>query len=206
MTVEAFSLSALLHCLHMKCVNISMLRPHLHDVPEPHPLQGCTLRPLKREDEPQLASLLSLVFEEAWDERRVASTLTRAADVRAVYGIVQHGELVATASSQVRPERDPAAGFIHWVATHPGHRSRGLAAALLVRLLEDFSARKYTCARLVTQPERIPAIKLYLSFGFIPRYEVGGTDHQKIWSGIFQALYAGRTAAQSYLAEPPPSS
>lgn len=174
-------------------VNISMLRPHLYNTPEPRPLpEGYTLRPLGHEHEPQLARLLGVAFNEAWDERRVASTLTRAPDVRAVYGVFWHGELAATASSQVRPDRDPTAGFVHWVATHPRHRSKGLAAGLLARSLEDFSARGYLRARLVTQPERVPAIRAYLTFGFVPAYEEDGPnhehDHRAVWSGIFQEL------------------
>lgn len=177
----------------MESVNISMLRPHLRGVPESCLLpEAYTLRLLGHEDEPQLADLLSSAFEDTWDERRVASTLTRAPDVRAVYGVFTREALAATASSQVPSERDPTAGFVHWVATHPRHRSRGLAAALLGRLLEDFSARGYLRARLTTQPERIPAIRAYLTFGFVPEYEEGGPaqgrDHRAVWSGIFQEL------------------
>lgn len=176
----------------MESVNISLVRPHLHDPSAGRPLlEGYTLRRLEHGDEPQLAQLLSSTFKNAWTEERVALTLTRAADVRAVYGIVRHGELVATASSQFRPERDPAAGFVHWVATHPGHRSRGLASALLGRLLEDFSARGYTRARLDTQPERLPAIRSYLKFGFVPEYDLDGSDpgdQKALWSAVFQAL------------------
>lgn len=170
-----------------------MVRPHLRDLPEPPLLpEGYSLRLLGRGDEPQLARLLSAAFEEAWDARRVASTLTRAEDVRAVYGVFRDDELTATASSQVRPERDSASGFVHWVAAHPEHRSRGLAAALLGRLLEDFEARGYRRARLDTQPERIPAIRTYLKFSFVPEYGVDGLEHRDIWSGIFQTLMAGR--------------
>lgn len=130
------------------------------------------------------------------DEQRVASALTRAPDVRAVYGVFGRGNLVATASSQLRPERDPTsgvmAGYVHWLAAHPEHRAQGLASALLARLLEDFIEREYTCARLDTQPERLPAIWVYLKFGFVPEYEVDGADHRldhrAIWSDIFQAL------------------
>lgn len=175
----------------MESVNITMVRPHLGGVPAVRPLpEAYTLRELGREDEPQLADLFGLAFAEAWDQQRVASELTRAAEVKAVYGIVQDGALVATASSQSRLERDPAAGFVHWVATHPEHRSRGLAGALLARLLEDFRERAYSRARLDTQPERLPAIWTYLKFGFVPEYLGGnGTqDHRAVWSSIFQAL------------------
>ena len=174
----------------MKSVDISMVRPHLGGVPGVRPLpEAYTLRELGREDEPQLAGLLSSAFD-AWDEERVASALTRTAEVKAVYGIVRNGALVATASSQSRPERDPAAGFVHWVATHPGHRAQGLASALLARLLEDFRERAYSRARLDTQPERLPAIRTYLKFGFVPEYLSGSDsrDHRAVWSDIFQAL------------------
>ncbi len=180
----------------MKSVNISAVRPHLRDPPAGRPLPyGYTLRRPGRADEPQLARLLSLAFNDTWDEVRVRDTLTGAPDVKAVYGVFQRELLVATASSQIRPERDPAAGFVHWVATHPGHRSRGLASALLGRLLEDFRERRYTCARLDTQPERLPAIRVYLKFGFVPDYELGGGDpgdQKAVWSDIFQALVRGR--------------
>lgn len=91
-------------------------------------------------------------------------------------------------SSQFLPGRDLHAGLVHWVATHPGHRSKGLAAVLLGRLLKDFEARGYRGARLFTQPERLPAIRTYLKFGFVPEYEVDGRDDKSTWSGIFQVL------------------
>lgn len=166
-----------------------MYRPHLHDVPNtPAVPDNYSLRQLEPGDEPHLAALLSLAFAEPWDEQRVASTLTRAEDVKAIYGVLRQSELVATASSQFPPEQDPRAGFVHWVATHPGHRGVGLAAALLVRLLRDFGARGYRRARLSTQPERLPTIRTYLKFGFVPGYEIDGRDDRSCWLGIFQAL------------------
>lgn len=169
--------------------NISMSRPHLRDVPDLAPLpHGYSLRLLERSNEPQLAALLSSAFTEPWDERRVGATLTRAGDVRAVYGVFRQNELAATASSQFLPERDRHAGFVHWLRAHPRYRGKGLAAGLLERLLRDFRERGYKNARLFTQPERLPAIRTYLKFGFIPEYTVCGRDDRGIWSDVFQAL------------------
>ena len=169
--------------------DITLLRPHLEHLPAPRPLPDrYALQVLGQVDEPALAELLSLVFEETWDEARVQTSLTRTADVRAVYGVL-HGEvLVATASSQTRPQRDPGAGFVHWVAAHPEHRGRGLAAALLGRVLEDFRERGELRARLETQPERLPAVRVYLRFGFVPDYEAVGADQRAVWSEVFQKL------------------
>jgi len=172
-----------------KGIDISMYRPHLRDAPNLPPLPyDCSLRLLGRDDEPQLAALLGSAFDEPWDEGRVGSTLTRAEDVKAVYGVLWQNELVATASSQFLPGRDAHAGFVHWVATRPSHRGKGLAATLLGRLLKDFEARGYRGARLFTQAERLPAIRTYLKFGFVPEYAVDGRDDRSTWSGIFQAL------------------
>lgn len=169
-------------------INISMSRPHLRTVPNLAPLpHGYRLRLLEPSDEPRLAALLGAAFAEPWDEQRVGATLTRAGDVRAVYGVFWQNELAATASSQFLPERDRHAGFVHWLGTHPLHRGKGLAAALLERLLRDFRGRGHKSARLFTQPERLPAIRTYLKFGFIPEYTVGGRDDRGIWSDVFQA-------------------
>ena len=176
--------------------NISLLRPHLRSVPPVGVLEPpYTLRPLAHADEPGLARLLSLIFEERWDEAKVQTELTRAEGVRAVYGIFGDEALVATASSQTRSDRDPEAGFVHWVAAHPEHRGKGLAAALLNRVLKDFRERGDRRARLETQPERLPAIRTYLRFGFVPEYDVGGADDRAVWSEIFQNLAARRGQA-----------
>ena len=165
-----------------------MVRPHLYDVPQRHLPEGYVLCALGQGDERQLAGLLGLAFEDVWDERRVSAALTRAPDVNAVYGVFGQNQLVGTASSQHRPERDPDAGFVHWVATHPDSRGQGFAAALLEHVLNDFSARGYSRARLDTQPERLAAIRVYLRFGFVPEYEVAGVDQQAVWSRVFTAL------------------
>jgi len=173
-------------------VNIVMERPHLHGLPELQPLPtNYSLRRLDVPDEAPLAQLLSLVFEEVWDEKRVQNELTRAAGVRACYGAFWRGKLVATTSSQQRQGYPTDAGFLHWVATHPEHRRKGLGAALVKHVLEDFQERDYQTAWLVTQPTRTAAIRSYLKFGFTPHYKVEGKDQRGYWTDIFQAIVGG---------------
>lgn len=170
-------------------VNIVMRRPHLRGLPQLQTLPpNYSLRRLDTPDEDPLAQLLSCVFEETWDEKRVQRELTRADDVRACYGIFWRGDLVATTSSQQRPHYPSDAGFLHWVATHPEHRRKGLGAALIKHVLEDFVARQYKTAWLVTQPTRKAAIRSYLKFGFTPHYKVEGEDQRPYWTDIFQAI------------------
>ena len=165
-----------------------MVRPHLREVPRRPLPKGYGLRALGRGAEPQLAQLLTLAFADTWDARRVSAALTRAPEVKAVYGVFYGSKLVATASSQHLPDRDPEAGFVHWVATHPDYRAQGIASILLEHILSDFQMRGYRRARLDTQPERLSAIRAYLKFGFVPEYEGTDADQQAVWSGIFPKL------------------
>lgn len=169
---------------------IVMHRPHLRTIPDAPLLpEGYTLRAFgASDDEAGLAAVLTAAFQEPWDEARVRATLTQASDVKAVYVVTSQGQIVATASSRWIPDRFPNTGVVHWVATHPDHEGRGLASALLVRVLNDFIARGYPQAALETQDFRLPAIRLYLRFGFMPVYTVNGEDHRDIWCDILTVL------------------
>jgi mycothiol synthase len=172
--------------------NVRMRRPHLENVPAmPSLLNGYSLRPFaKGDDVTLLAKLLTEAFADPWDEVRTRAELTEAADVHAVYVVTYQDEMVATASSQLREKHTRTSGYVHWVGTHPDHRGKGLAYALVARVLQDFVARGYKGAYLETQSYRLAAIKTYLRLGFTPEYEVEGENHQVIWSSIFQNLLA----------------
>jgi mycothiol synthase len=171
--------------------HIMMRRPHLFNIPEIPPLpEGYILRAFKDESNlASLASTLSAAFNEPWSEERVRHKLTEASDVKAVYTVTWKGKIVATASSRWLLERFPVSGYVHWVGTHPDHTRRGLSSALMAQLLYDFIDRGYKDAVLETDDFRIPAIRTYLKFGFIPVYELSGEDHRYRWSAIFQVIF-----------------
>jgi mycothiol synthase len=171
-----------------------MRRPHLRDLPTVPPLSaGYALRVAAGErDAAALAAVLTAAFDDAWTADRVRRTLTDAPDVRAVYLVESQGHPVATASSRWLPDRFPGAGVVHWVGTHPDHARLGLGSVLLRRVLLDFGERGDPEAVLQTDTFRLPAIRAYLRFGFVPVYRVDGVDHQDRWSAVFQALFDGR--------------
>lgn len=172
--------------------HIIMRRPYLLDLPKVAPLpEGYRLRTFQRDDAlAPLATTLSAAFGVPWDIDRVHNKLTEAPDVKAIYIVDWQGRPVATASSRCLPDRFPGAGIVHWVGTQPHHAHRGLSSVLITRLFEDFLQRGYTEAVLETDDFRIPAIRLYLKFGFTPVYEVDGEDHRCRWSAIFQTLFS----------------
>lgn len=59
-------------------------------------------------------------------------------------------------------------GQIHWVAIIPAAQGRGLSKAMLSAACNTLRARGYTKAVLETNTRRIPALNLYLQFGFEP--------------------------------------
>jgi mycothiol synthase len=170
-----------------------MRRPHLRDLPAIPPLpDGYRLREYAGEqDLPALAATLQEAFAEPWDEARTRRELTGAPEVRAVYVVDFDGTVVGTASSKVVADRFPGSGYVHWVGVGGAHLRRGLAAALLARVLHDFALRGDRDAVLETDDPRSPAISAYLKYGFTPVYEVQGEDHRERWSAIFSRLYGG---------------
>ena len=167
-----------------------MLRPHLDDLPEIPPLpNGYTLRPYDDDrDMPSLVATLTESFREFWDEARVARELTAAPDVQTVYVVAHSGRVVGTASSRFVPARFPDAGYVHWVGVASEHLRRGLASALLVRVLREFRERGRLAAVLETDDFRIPAIRSYLKLGFLPVYDVREEDHRARWSRVVMGV------------------
>lgn len=168
-----------------------MLRPHLDELPEVPPLPGgYRLRPYAEGDMSSLVATLADSFREYWDAPRVARELTAAPDVQTVY-VVAHGDtVVGTASSRFVPTRYPDAGYIHWVGVSSEHLRRGIASALLVRVLHEFKERGYPAAVLETDDFRIPAIRSYMKLGFVPIYDVLGEDHRARWSQVMMGVVA----------------
>ena len=59
-------------------------------------------------------------------------------------------------------------GRVHWVAIVPERQGRGLSKPLLSRVCLRMRELGHERACLTTQTVRIPAISLYLKFGFVP--------------------------------------
>jgi GNAT superfamily N-acetyltransferase len=59
-------------------------------------------------------------------------------------------------------------GRIHWVAIIPDAQGRGLAKPMMSAACDVLRTRGYPAAWLETNTRRIPALNLYLQFGFKP--------------------------------------
>ncbi len=78
------------------------------------------------------------------------------------------GEVIGTATAWYDDDFEGQPyGRVHWVAIIPEYQGRGLAKPLLSKVMARLT-RTHDKAYLVTSSARIPAIHLYLKYGFQP--------------------------------------
>jgi GNAT superfamily N-acetyltransferase len=75
-----------------------------------------------------------------------------------------------------------AFGRVHWVAIAPDWQGKGLGKALTTAVCNRLRDVGHTRAYLVTETERIPAINLYLKFGFVP--DVRSEADRAAWDDV----------------------
>lgn len=165
-----------------------MRRPDLDDLPAaPTGVELATAA-----DAEGLARLFDASFGEAWDAARVHRELLDDQTVEAVYVIRERERIVATASARLLPKEHPGAGYLHWAASDPQLRGRGLGRAVTIAVMHRFAADGLAATVLETDDERLPAIKVYLALGYVPLYPDAG--HEDRWSKIFRAMNAAAQA------------
>ena len=108
----------------------------------------------------QIADLEKICFSDPWSENSIASELE---NKLAHWLVAQEGEMVAgyIGSQTVLGETD-----MMNVAVHPDFRRRGIAEALVKRLVEDLQAMESHCLTLEVRASNAPAIALYEKLGF----------------------------------------
>lgn len=158
-----------------------------HVPPGPRVAAGFRLRRARPADEAELARVLAAAFEDPeWSPQVVHNRLTGEDTVKAVYVAARGTIIGATASARYLPDRYPGLGYLHWVATHPDYQGRGLGRMVILAVLHHFRESGCTGAVLETDDHRLPAIRLYLSLGFLP--QMVAPDHPERWRAVFQAL------------------
>ena len=73
-------------------------------------------------------------------------------------------------------------GRVHWVAIEPQYQGRGLSKPLASEICRRLVELGHERAYLTTATVRIPAINLYLQFGFEP--DIRSDEDERAWSAI----------------------
>lgn len=95
------------------------------------------------------------------------------------------GTPIGTASAWFEPDyTGQPFGQVHWVAIRPRYQGRGLSKPLLSAICQRMFALGDTRAFLHTSTARIPAIQLYLKFGFVPEIRGDGVHDRQAWRQV----------------------
>jgi len=74
-------------------------------------------------------------------------------------------------------------GLVHWVAIIPSKQGKGLGKPLMMTVCNRLKELDYERAYLNTSTVRVPAISLYLKFGFMPKIE--NDRDKRVWEQFF---------------------
>ncbi len=100
------------------------------------------------------------------------------------------GEKIATASAWFNDSfRGGRWGRVHWVAVIPQMQGRGLSKPLMSAVCNRLRELGERRAYLVTSTARVPAISLYLRFGFKP--DISDSESVAVWKSFFRETGLG---------------
>ena len=180
---------AFLQGLSQKEAALTMVRPDMGGIPDFAFPEGFSMRGLApgdaalwtdiwREAE-RLTPIGDDLFHEQFgsDWARIAERVFFIQDAR--------GFAVGTLAAWGDEFRGADYGRLHWVAIRPGYRGGGLikpAMTFTMRAMARWHCRAYLC----TQAMRLPALKVYLDFGFLP--DPASDRERALWALVAQAL------------------
>lgn len=163
-------------------VGLCMARENLDGLPRCDPPEGFRVRAYQPGDEKAWVRIHLLADE----HNKATPELFRAQfdgslkDLRERQLYLCAGdEAVGTATAWYGTLDGRPFGRVHWVAIVPEMQGRGLAPPLLSAVCQRLSELGHERAYLTTNSVRVPAINLYLKFGFKPRPR--SEEEQEAW-------------------------
>lgn len=154
-------------------IPLTMIRPHLENIPEATLPAPYRIRPFQSGDEKHWAFIEWKAGEfpdQASAERHFQREFGQHADeMHDRCFLLEDGQglAIGTTTAWYNTLQGEPFGRIHWVAIIPEHQGRGLAKPLLSHAMKRL-ARTHNKAYLTTQTTSWKAIQMYLQFGFEP--------------------------------------
>ena len=165
------------------------MRHSLLQVPEARALRdGFQLRVATHSDAAVVADVINTCFEMNWTEADANKEFFDNPMVPVTFVIERDGTIVATASYQLIPEPDPAAGWLHYVGVLPQARGYALGEIVSHRVIAEAIVRRRTSVYLTTDDPRLPAIRTYLRLGFEP--DMWHESHADRWAAVMKSINA----------------
>lgn len=174
----------------MDYIRVQMQRQNLEDIPQYTLPAGYSMRFYRPGDELVWSNIWSRADDyEVYNVERFQTEFS--ADLpsmaqRCLFLLNPDGQEIATATAWWEEDNSALWGRLHWIAIIPEFQGQGLARPLLSAVLNLSRDLGYSRALLYTETVRIPAIKLYLDFGFLPNLDYAKAE--EAWGLIRAAL------------------
>jgi len=175
----------------MENIGITMIRQRLDGIPE-HPLpEGYTMRAYRPGDKRvwldihYAAEKLLKVTPKTFDDNfgYDLSSMPR----RCFFLVSPDGRDVGTITAwYLRRYYGRPWGRIHWVAILPEFQGRGLSKPIMTVAMKRLASLGHRRAMLTTATPRLPALKTYLDFGFVP--DLRREKARRAWRLVAEAL------------------
>lgn len=162
---------------------------HLLSYPPPVEVPaGYLLRQYREEEEAEYIELMAKAGFTGWTHDNMVNLLRKV--LPDGFFIIEHidsGSLVATTVATHNPiEGLPFSGELGWVAGDPEHKRKGLGMAVCAATIQRFLQAGYRNIYLLTDDQRLPALKIYLRLGFEPWFHCDGITER--WRAVGEAL------------------
>ena len=172
-------------------IDISMIRANLDDLPDYSLPDGFVLQPYQPGDRTNWVKVQTLSDEyNPISEALFLAQFGEEEDVlarRQFFLCTRQGEPIGSASAWFgNPPYKKEWGRVHWVAIVPKFQGQKLAKPLLSAVCNRLKALGHETTYMTTSTGRIPAINLYLGFGFRP--EIKSPRDQEIWTALKSRL------------------
>ncbi len=174
-----------------KNIPLKMIRENLEDIPQFALPEGFSLRWFQPGDEKvwrkiqaaadKFIEITAELFAQQFgnDEALLSQ--------RQCYLLDAHGNPIGTTTAWFNDNFEGArVGRVHWVAILPEHQGKGLSKPLMLAVCRRLKELGHTRTYLSTSSARIPAIKLYLQFGFTPL--IHSENDAEIWRELEKIL------------------
>lgn len=172
-------------------LRLDMVRPNLDGLPETKLPQGYSFRWFKPGDAAHWLHIHRDAdpFYDICPElftRQFGVDFKRLAE-RQVFLQDEIGRVIGTATAwPAEAVHGADCGRVFWLAVMRQFQGRGLGRALLATICQRIRELGYARASVVTSTGRLPAVSLYLSFGFEP--ETRTEADRNVWEKVFAAL------------------
>ena len=106
-----------------------------------------------------------------------------------IYFLMHKEQVIGSISAWFGDEdRGTDVGQIHWLVIVPEHRGKNLSRPMMTYACNKFKELGHQSAYLETDIEFVPAVRLYLHFGFQP--EITSDELQTEWDQFMKTWYS----------------